>query len=86
MNRVEIDGQLTRIRIRVDGRLVSASAARLLLDAERVPVLQLDLPLDDAMIVTLRDTCVIPGDETRAALIAMGWTPPPGGGGEAASG
>ena len=86
MNRVEIDGQLNRIRILVDGNLVSASAARLLLDWQRLPVLQLDLPLRGDIAVTLRDTRVIPGDATRAALIAMGWTPPPGGTGAADSG
>jgi hypothetical protein len=76
--RVEIKGDGYSATVRVDGHQVAAVGLTLTMRAERLPQLLLDLPVTGGQVVTLTQAVVIAGDETREALIAMGWTPPSG--------
>lgn len=78
MNRVEIDSREgAETAILVDGNRVAATSASLQLAAGRTPILEVRLPLVPAANVAIdRVAEVILDDETRAALVAMGWTPP----------
>ena len=76
MNHVEITGKYgPDAKITVDGHLLACSRAVMTWDAESLPELVVALPVADGFVVTLE---AIPSfaEETRAALVAMGWTPP----------
>lgn len=64
--------------VEVDGVDLSHAVRSISLDGEVGcrPVLQLELRLYD--VSTVADTRILIPDETAAALVALGWTPPPG--------
>jgi hypothetical protein len=76
LNRVELAGDLGREALRIGGHAVACTAAMLRVAAGCVPALTVDLPVAGGVVVTLDATAEVAGP-TRAALIAMGWTPPP---------
>lgn len=62
--------------ILLDGREVrTATSAVLSLGVDRPPTLRLALLAIDGMDVTVQGRVML-DDETAAALVAMGWTPP----------
>jgi hypothetical protein len=75
-NHVEIAGDPSSGALRIDGHLLPFSAAVLKMEAPRVPVLSVALPCIGGVVVTLEAETEFQ-ETTRAALIAMGWTPPP---------
>jgi hypothetical protein len=76
-NRVELTGDPASGALHIDGHLLPFSAAVLRLEAPNTPVLSVALPVIGGVVVTL-DAETGFDQTTRAALIAMGWTPPPG--------
>jgi hypothetical protein len=76
-NKVEITGSQHAVELRVDGHVLPATAAVLSLQAAAIPVLSVALPVIGGVVVTL-DAQTQFEETTRAALIAAGWTPPPG--------
>ena len=75
-NRIELTGDPTSQGLRIDGHLLPFSAAVLRCEAPNPPVLSVALPVIGGMVVTL-DARTGFEESTRAALVAMGWTPPP---------
>jgi hypothetical protein len=75
-NHVEIAGDPSSGALRIDGHLLPFSAAVLRMEAPATPVLSVALPVIGGVVVTL-DAETGFDQTTRAALIAMGWTPPP---------
>ena len=75
-NHVELNGDPDSAALRIDGHLLPFTAAVLKLEAPRVPVLSVALPVIGGAVVTLDAACEFEAS-TRAALVAMGWTPPP---------
>jgi hypothetical protein len=76
LTRVEITGTSPGTEaLRIAGRPLPFTAATLELDAAHWPVLTVSLPVVDGLVVTL-DTRLRLAEETHAALVAMGWTPP----------
>lgn len=73
---VEIGGKLGAHWVRVGGHMLACTRLTLDMDAVSVPELRFSLPVYDGAVVTLDSAIMSPSDETRAALIAMGWTPP----------
>lgn len=65
-------------RVVVNGVDLSRAARGITLEAEVGcrPVLHLELVLHD--VSTVAETRILIPDETAAALVALGWTPPPG--------
>lgn len=62
--------------VKVDGHLLPCSRAVLTLDADGLPILEVVLPVlggHDAEV----DGRLAFAAESRAALVAAGWTPPP---------
>jgi hypothetical protein len=80
VNRLEIGGRGPGITVKVDDHLLACSAATLELDAENIPRLTVKLPVADDVVITL-DALLGFEAETKAALMAMGWTPPEADGG-----
>jgi hypothetical protein len=78
LTRVDIsaDGPGTEA-LKVAGHLLPFVAATLELDATQlqIPLLTVSLPVVDGLVATL-DARISLAGETRAALMAMGWTPP----------
>ena len=56
----------------------TATSAVLALAVDKPPTLRLALLAIDGMDVTVQGRVIL-DDETAAALVAMGWTPPPPG-------
>ena len=75
-NHVEITGDANSCGLRIDGHLLPFTAAVLRLEAPHPPVLSVALPVIGGAIVTLEARTEFQ-ETTRAALVAMGWTPPP---------
>jgi hypothetical protein len=75
-NHVELNGDPDSATLRIDGHVVPFSAAVLRLQAPQPPVLSVALPVIGGAVVTLDAACEFEAS-TRAALVAMGWTPPP---------
>jgi hypothetical protein len=78
LTRVEITAEPRRpltLGLKVGGRLLPFSAAELKMDAESLPELTVSLPVIDGIDGKL-DVLLHVDGETRAALAAMGWTPP----------
>lgn len=86
LNRVEITGDGPVFTVKVDGRELACQTAALALDHRCLPVLSVSLPVIDGTVVTLDAAVVVFAEETRAALVAMGWTPPEEGAGVATGG
>jgi hypothetical protein len=76
LSALEITGHMHAISVKVNGHMLLCTAATLELDANRIPELHVSLPVVDDVVVTLDGTVAGFRDETRAALISMGWTPP----------
>ncbi len=76
LNKVEIEGRAPAITVKVDGRMLPCSSAVLEVDAESLPVLTVKLLVADGAVVALGGVSARIEEETRAALVAMGWTPP----------
>jgi hypothetical protein len=79
-NHVELSGGSGTAELRIDGHLLPASAAVVRVQAGGIPTLSVALPVIGGMVVTL-DAKTGFEESTRAALVAMGWTPPPEPGG-----
>lgn len=77
-SKVEIEGSGDRATVKIDGHMLACTSAVLAMDAVSLPELTVSLPVADDIVITLDGTITVLQDETRAALIAMGWTPPPG--------
>ena len=75
-NRIELTGDPSSGALRIDGHLLPFSAAVLRLEAPNTPVLSVALPVIGGAVVTL-DAETGFEETTAAALVAMGWTPPP---------
>lgn len=75
-NHVELTGDPSSAALRIDGHLLPFSAAVLRLQAPEPPVLSVALPVIGGAVVTL-DAKTGFEETTRAALMAMGWMPPP---------
>ena len=75
LNRVEIAGDPGATALKVDGKVLAFDAATLAVDPRSVPVLTVSLPVVGGVVVTL-DARIRLAPDTRAALVAMGWTPP----------
>lgn len=75
-NRIELTGDPSSGALRIDGHLLPFAAAVLRLEAPNTPVLSVALPVIGGVVVTL-DAETGFDDTTKAALVAMGWTPPP---------
>ena len=76
LSAVEITGKLSAITVKVNGHMLPCRSAVLALDAGQLPELRISLPVVDDVVVTLEDSFGRFTDETRAALVSMGWTPP----------
>ena len=74
-NHVELTGDPTSGALHIDGHLLPFSAAVLRMEAPNTPVLSVALPVIGGVVVTL-DAETGFEETTRAALVAMGWTPP----------
>ena len=74
-NHVEIAGDPSSGALRIDGHLLPFSAAVLRMEAPHTPVLSVALPVIGGVVVTLEAKTGFE-ETTRAALMAMGWTPP----------
>ena len=59
----------------VGGYVLPFSAGALRVDAEKIPEFTVTLPVVDGLVVSL-DARMSVSEETRGALIAMGWVPP----------
>lgn len=80
MNKVEIKSHgptSAHHTISVDGHQVNASMARVEMDARSVPIITLTLPIIGDMSAEMVATVIL-DSHTRAALVALGWTPPSG--------
>lgn len=76
LTKVEISGKGWMTKLTVGEHMVPFDRAELVIDAlNEPPRLTVSLPLFDGNLITL-DAKVGYGSETRAALIAAGWTPP----------
>jgi hypothetical protein len=73
---LEIAGTPMVITVKVNGHMLPCTSATLCLDAGSLPELRMSLLVVDSTVVTLDGTVVQFADETRAALVSMGWTPP----------
>ena len=76
LTHVEIDGNAASATVRVGGHMLACTRATLTLNAQEVPVLTVALPAFEGVVTTLSDVLPEFAAETRAVLIAMGWTPP----------
>ena len=77
---LEISGTgFAYMTVRVNGHMLACESATLEVDASGLPVLTVKLPVVDGTVVGLADPKFEIEHETRAALVAMGWTPPDGG-------
>lgn len=77
---VEIHGRPGTAAVYVNGHLLACEAATLELDANTlIPVLTVKLPVTDDIVLTLAEVKAGFAEETKAALVAMGWKPPDGG-------
>ena len=63
--------------VKVGGHMLAASSATLTVSAEDIPHLYVALPVVDGMAVIV-DARTSLAEESSAALVAMGWTPPQG--------
>jgi hypothetical protein len=79
LTRVELAGDPSSAALRINGHLLPFSAAVLRLEAPNAPMLSVALPVIGGAVVTL-DAKTGFAEETRVALVAMGWTPPEDGG------
>lgn len=77
---VEITGKTSRdATLKVGGSILPCQSLTLNMDAEAgLQVLTVRLPVLDGVVVTLAHADAGLDEETRAALISMGWTPPGG--------
>lgn len=77
LTRVELTGtSFWDMALKVGGHLLPFQSADLQIEAEDgIPRLTVSLPVVDGLAVTL-DAQLGFADETRAALVAAGWTPP----------
>jgi hypothetical protein len=75
---LEITGKGPVMTVKVNGHMLPCTWARLDLNAEQLPELTVSLPVVDDVVVTLDGVSGKFADETRAALVSMGWTPPAG--------
>lgn len=73
---LEIAGTPMAITVRVNGHTLPCTSATLCLDSGSLPELRVALPIVNDTIVTLDGAVVQFADETRAALVSMGWAPP----------
>jgi hypothetical protein len=78
MNRVEIKGTNEVTGIRLDGFRLSAATIELRMEPGYVPHVTVGLPIVNDDLVAEVDARVHLDEQTHAALIAMGWTPPDG--------
>lgn len=78
----EFDGRPPRMGVPVvNGHQVMAvQSFDVHVDCESIPVVTLNLPAVDALRLIFEDEALIirVGNQTREALISLGWTPPPG--------
>lgn len=74
-NRVEITADPDSASLRIGGHLVPFTAAVLRLEAPKMPVLSVALPVIGGAVVTLDAKCEFE-ESTAAALVAAGWVPP----------
>ena len=74
---LEITGKPMAITVKVNGHMLPCTYFRLDCEAQSLPELRIALPVVDDTVVTLDGTVVQFAEETRAALVSMGWTPPP---------
>ena len=58
--------------------ILSAQSINVHLDPAAIPVVTVALIAADALKLVLGDARIVIADETREALISMGWTPPAG--------
>lgn len=70
------DIEITSDGLRVDGHRVLATSATLHVDGREVPVLELRLQSVPPSVSVDLQADVLLDDDTRAALTAIGWTPP----------
>lgn len=76
MSKIEISGKPFRQTIKVDGQEIrSAISARLNITPDKLPVLELDLISVEGIEVEQWGRIAL-DDKTKAALEALGWTPP----------
>jgi len=80
----ETDGPPWKGTVAVNGhRVMNAASFDVHLDCESVPVVTLNLLCADALRLAFKDAALVRlGDETRDGLVSLGWTPPPGEGGQ----
>ena len=73
---LSISGTASVLTVSVGGHMLPCSSATLYMAATDIPVLVIELPLVDGVAITLDGSFPQLMQDSRDALIAMGWTPP----------
>jgi hypothetical protein len=74
--RVELSSQPYNGKLTIDGHLLPYNEVSVHQGEDTLPLLTVKLPVWDGAVITLTDPKMGVVEETREALIAMGWTPP----------